>query len=231
MWGNMVGIFGDEDKTEQQITITYDTLFEILRKEKVQEDLQKLHEGFFQDVVTYLVEKKAFLQQKKEQSSLFEQEEHDKTVRQLDNIRRLLKELYERREKKIITMSLNRSRFKDSVIDTSSLLPEERMLYDTISALLSQQRGDVLHALLQGQIPQQLNAFTGPASPIQAVSPQPGIPAQPTRLLRFLTAVPAFMGEDMQEYGPFDEEDVAKLPKEIAEILVSKERAEEITEG
>jgi hypothetical protein len=39
------------------------------------------------------------------------------------------------------------------------------------------------------------------------------------------------MGIDMLEYGPYDEEDVSKLPGEIADLLIEKERAEEIREN
>jgi hypothetical protein len=35
----------------------------------------------------------------------------------------------------------------------------------------------------------------------------------------------------MREYGPYEEEEVAKLPSEIANLLIQKERAEEIKEG
>ena len=40
-----------------------------------------------------------------------------------------------------------------------------------------------------------------------------------------------FMGTDMREYGPYEEEDISKLPIEIADVLISKERAEEIREN
>jgi hypothetical protein len=48
--------------------------------------------------------------------------------------------------------------------------------------------------------------------------------------VRFIHAVPQFYGEDAELYGPFDEEDIACLPREIAELLISKERADEIKE-
>jgi hypothetical protein len=52
-----------------------------------------------------------------------------------------------------------------------------------------------------------------------------------SKLLRFLAPVPQFIGIDMREYGPYEEEEVAKLPSEIANLLIQKERAEEIKEG
>ena len=48
------------------------------------------------------------------------------------------------------------------------------------------------------------------------------------RLVRFLNAVPKFVGNDMNTYGPFDTEDVANLPEKVSEILIKNNRAEEI---
>ena len=40
--------------------------------------------------------------------------------------------------------------------------------------------------------------------------------------------MPKFVGRDLEVYGPFEEEDIANLPGEIADILILKNRAEEI---
>ena len=47
-------------------------------------------------------------------------------------------------------------------------------------------------------------------------------------LVRFIHAVPKFVGSDLAIYGPFDENDVASLPKDVSEILINKKRAEEV---
>jgi DNA replication initiation complex subunit (GINS family) len=44
--------------------------------------------------------------------------------------------------------------------------------------------------------------------------------------LRFVKAVPAVIGADMNTYGPFKVEDVASLPVENAKILVKQGFAE-----
>jgi len=49
-----------------------------------------------------------------------------------------------------------------------------------------------------------------------------------TRLGRFLNSVPKFVGKELEEYGPFAEEDIANLPVEIAEVLINKGKVEEI---
>jgi len=52
-----------------------------------------------------------------------------------------------------------------------------------------------------------------------------------TKLVRFLHPVPKFVGRELEVYGPFEREDIANLPKEIAEVLIIKGRAEEMTQS
>jgi len=48
------------------------------------------------------------------------------------------------------------------------------------------------------------------------------------RTVRFLNPMPRFLGPELEEYGPFDEEDIVSLPSRVVDVLVKKERAEEI---
>ncbi len=45
---------------------------------------------------------------------------------------------------------------------------------------------------------------------------------------KVLQSIPAFIGTDMKEYGPFEENDVCEIPEEVYNILVSKNIVEEI---
>src|SRR3989338_5020623 len=122
----------------QEVVITYETLFELLQREKERMDLQKLDPSFFNDVIGYIKDKKKILEAK--DSSVFAIDEKRKTERQLENIYKILKELYERREKKIISLALDRSRTKSNLIDTSSLLKEEKVIFDALSNLFDSYR-------------------------------------------------------------------------------------------
>jgi hypothetical protein len=48
------------------------------------------------------------------------------------------------------------------------------------------------------------------------------------KLIRFLHSVPQFIGDDLILYGPFENEDVASLPIDIANLLIKKNKAEGI---
>ncbi|MCK4521497.1 MAG: hypothetical protein KAU20_02905 [Nanoarchaeota archaeon] len=231
-------------ETDKEVTITYETLFELLRNEKNKDELQKLQDSFFEDVINYLKEKQNILNEKKDQENLFEADEKENVASQVKNIKKILKDLYEKREKKIISMALNKSRLKSSIMNLSPMLEEERLFYEMLISLLDSKREEILNNILNCKLPGQKE----PAGEKQAEEKQQPAksndedfksadsikqeaPKKEVKLVRFTNAVPKFVGKEMEEYGPFDEEDVASLPIEIANLLIEKERAEEIKEG
>src|SRR3989338_7289555 len=139
--------------TMENIKITLETLYDILRNEKKKEDLQKLESSFFFDVVAYLREKQALLEMKKEGENIFAAGEKEKLEYELRSIRRILKELYEKREKKILDIAMNKSRTGSDIIDTSSMLREEKEFYTMILHSLDHFRRGILLNLFRGELP------------------------------------------------------------------------------
>jgi DNA replication initiation complex subunit (GINS family) len=219
-----------------EINITYETLFDMLRKEKETLELQKLDEAFFKQVVEYLEEKSISL--KDEKTDLFSYDDKKKIEIQMNNIRKILKELYEKRESKTIDLALTKSRTKSDVIDTSALLEEEKRLFDSLVNLFDKFRNGVLLNILNGKEPQldeETNEIKSDEKLEESEDKDDSKSAnelrKDTKILRFLHAVPKFVGKEMEEYGPFEENDIANIPTEIADVLISKERAEEIKES
>lgn len=202
-----------------KINITYETLFDMLRNEKHREELQKLDDSFFEDLIEYLTDKKALIAQDRD-SELFSELEKEKTIKQLENIKKIVRELYERREKKILYMALISSR-TGSLLDDSALLKEEKQLFDALIEVLNNSRVGVLFKVLKAQRP-ELKPASKP-KPEELESPK-----KENTLVRFTHAVPKFLGKELEVYGPFEEEDIANLPFEIADVLIKKDRAEEI---
>lgn len=207
----------------QEVVITYETLFELLHREKERTDLQKMEPAFFSDVIGYIKDKKKILGAK---DSTFAQEERRKTERQLENIYKIIKEIYERREKKIILLALDKSRTKSNLIDTSSLLKEEKVVFEALSDLLDTYRDSILYSVLNEQMPFMQPIAKAPKEEFRPASEL----KKPTKLVRFISYMSKFVGPELEEYGPFDEEDIASLPFEVADVLISKGKAEEIKE-
>ena len=215
----------------ENIMITYETLFEILRKEKNREELQKLNETFFSDVLNYVQEKKRDFEQK-EQKSLFYDNEKERLLGDLKNIQMILREIYARREKKIVDMALNKSRTGSSIIDTKALLKEEQVMFNDLVEVLNRFRNGIMVNLLSGKLPEvqqhMICEDEGKKTKVYESSETPSLANSSTVTLRFLQPVPKFVGTELEVYGPYEEDEIASLPKEIADVLVAKERAEEI---
>ena len=209
----------------QEVVITYETLFELLKRERERPDLQRLEPAFFSDTISYIKDKKKILEAKSD--SVFAPEERKKTERQLENICKILKELYERREKKIINLALDKSRTQSNLIDTTSLLKEEKVFFDSATNLLDNYRNAILYAVLNEKMPfmKDLEEKKPSESFRSALELK-----KPTKIVRFTHKVPRFVGSELEEYGPYNEEDIGTLPPEIADVLINKGKAEEIIE-
>ena len=194
-----------------KVNVTYDSIFELLMREKSREELQTLSPDFFNHLVSYVAEKKKTADTKS--MDTFSLEEKKRAARQLQNVNQMLTELYERREKKVLNMSMIKSRTGADIVDTTPLLGEEKMLFDAIVAQLDYYRNCILHRVLNAE-----NADTG----------QKEIKAD-TKVVRFIHPVPKFVGKELEVYGPYVEEDIAGLPAEIADVLIEKRRAEEMS--
>lgn len=222
----MVGELQQQEQQQQVVNITYETLFDLLRVEKSREDIQELSPTFYHDVVVYLQQKVELLHKKEHESDLRAVDELRKLRVQLENIHKLIRDLYERRERKILDLTLNKSRTQSSAITPQHLLPEEVLFFEELQRVFDSTRQGVLLRLLQLQAPAlrytssvQVNS---PSPPDQREIPSLGI------LVCFLQPVPRFLGPSLETHGPFLENDVAYLPAVVAQLLIAKQRAERL---
>ena len=212
----------------KEVNITYETLFELLKREKDTADLQKLEPGFFDNFVEYLNEKKDMMNR---DDALFSYDEKKKVENQIDNARRLIKEIYERREKKILNIALIKSRTKSHVIDISSLLDNEKKFLGDIEKVLNAYRENIIYNVMEGNFISQIKHQEKEAKEEINAANDVEEETKSTKLVRFLYSVPKFVGTELEEYGPFAEEDIANLPAEIADLLIGKGKVEEIKES
>ena len=238
--------------------ITYETLYDLFRREKNKEEVQELSLVIYRDLLNYLREKQAYYDSCMAKSDIFSLSERDKTLQQLQNAKRLIKDLYERREKKIIELSVNKSRTNSNLINTQFLLPEEKALYEMLVHTLNMSREGVLIKLLALQQPSITGALhdilgmptARPETPHEELSHSPtSLQDTPTnahtvsptnpqslshtsgaKLLKFLTPIDQFLGEELEPYGPYSPEDKAYIPLLLAEILITTGKAKEIEE-
>ncbi len=220
-----------DDTDGSGVAITFERLFDIRRAEKdpLKRDLQKLPGSFFRDLFSYLQEKDSMLREARLKSDMFAAVESEKIDGQLKNARTLISDIYARREAKIVELALNRAKTRSAAIDTSHLLPEEQRLYDSlVSALLSAREG-LLDSVLSGQVPQSLARSA--AEDAMPSLQQSSSAASGKLQVRFLENVEPFIGKELEEYGPFEANEVADLPSDVAGILIKRGQAIEVLES
>ena len=200
--------------------ITYEALYDILRKEKSSVELQVLEQDFFEKVIRYLREKRDILESQRLKDSVFAPDSVKKTKKQVENIQKILKEIYERRESKIMQLAISCSRSGNKIADKSIFLKEEFHLFNEIFSKLGEFRQGIIQNLVEGR---EINLYIQPKRLKTEEEP-----SKEVIIVRFTGAVPKFLGTDLKEYGPFRAEDVANVPEKIGKVLVKTKRAEEI---
>tara|TARA_Y100000310_G_C20350748_1_gene654221 strand:- start:41 stop:658 length:618 start_codon:yes stop_codon:yes gene_type:complete len=199
----------------KEVIITYENLYEILRREKYRTELQKLDETFYKDVVKYLQEKRAILESQAKKDNIFASTELEKTQTQLKNVLKIIRELYEKRENKIVQFSLFTSRSKNPQ-DTSTMLPEEQQFYHALKDTFDNYRAGILRNLLENKLPE-----------IKKNQQKPLKIEEKTDSLHILILkdIPEFVGPDLEVYGPYTKDEKAKLPEMVAKLLIQTEQA------
>ncbi len=237
-----------------EIKITLESLYDLLRNEKKREDLQKLEGTFFIDVVSYLREKQALLESKQKSTELFAIGDREKLEYELRSIKRILKELYEKREKKILEIALNKSRTGSEIIDTGAMLAMEREFYHKVLRTLDDFRWGILQHLWRAELPnlpeqrklevemekkemgmgaekkeaEKKEIMPGPhltaSVPVAATTLSALLPSPPNKI-RITHAIPSFVWKDLKVYGPYEEGEEIEMFPEVAELMVKKGRA------
>jgi DNA replication factor GINS len=181
----------------------YTTLYQLWETEKEQLELQPLNRTFFQDLSQYVKTLREELQALDEKTwkteLLLEEQKRIKTLLADFTITRF--------QKMLDAVKAGRE------LTSNQLTTEEEYSYNALQ-LIWKHLQTVITDILRGRSPK---------------IPSDLSMKKPKRLLiRFLQAIPAIVGPDMKTYGPFNEEDVAYLPTENAEVLIKRNIAIEV---
>ncbi|MBI3032913.1 hypothetical protein HYY69_05535 [Candidatus Woesearchaeota archaeon] len=202
---------------KREINITYETLFDLLVREKNRDELQKLSESYFNDVNVYLREKERALDTV---NNTVSKDDLKRVEQQLENAKRIIKELYDRREKKIVMMALNCTRVNETKSNTDTLLEHEKQLFSALIKLLIQVREGILTTTLEQQIG-KTNENVNEASKVLEQD------QQTTKRVRMNVQLSKFVDTNLQSYGPFESGEITTLPLKFANLLISAGKATE----
>jgi DNA replication initiation complex subunit (GINS family) len=186
--------------------MSFETLFEVLMRERNREELQRLEPGFFDDALTFILN----------EEGLVHPSNHTGFQR-VRNLRAMLRDLYSRREQKIIRLATMSSRGSTGQVDRAAMLEHEKELFLELSQILESTRKRRLEGAPKSR-PKARTSTQDDASP-----PKTG----GTELVSIVFTAPVgkFMDEALEPHGPFEAGDAAALPEPIARILIGKGQA------
>ena len=177
--------------------ITYDEIMKIRRLEKSATRLVKLEPDFYEKLEKFIAKELG----KTNGTVSVDQ------VREFENLKQAIVDIYNMRERKILSQALLASRSGNA--DTEHLTNMEKELYENLLLFLNRYRGNLrLYFEKEGEegeesTPEPLNNVT----------------------VTILEDVPSFVGEDMKEHGPFEKDQTIDLPNSVANLLITRELA------
>lgn len=164
--------------------LTDETIRKIFEEEKNSQGLTKLPDDFFEQISEYLDKKSKLIRDESDQWSL-------------DSIKRRLRSIFERRERKILNSSHG---FIDSGVGPENLTPEEAKFFESIVECIRSFGKEREQGFEKNH--------------------------EPLVLLTILQDVPRFVGMNLRNYGPFRKGDVATVPEPNANLMIEKGMAE-----
>jgi len=185
--------------------ITYNELYEALRKERYSEQLQPIPKKFINEVAAYLKDKKEIANKKDDTFS----DTILKTKKQFENSIAIFKELILRRKKKILELAFVAAETGISKRDFENMLAIEKECFESI--MKSLERGDKqINEILKG-------------TENDKNQPQ-------NKMIVFIEDTAEFLDLEGNKLGPFKKGDIANISEEIANILLIDKKAEAIEE-
>jgi len=184
--------------------ITYNDLYDALRKERYSEQLQPLPKNFIKEVGIYLKEKKE-ISEKNEEDFM---DTIIKTKKQFENSIAIFKELMLRRKKKILELAFVAAETGISKRDFDNMLAIEKEVFEGIMKSLESGDKKISEILKNNEEEKPKN-----------------------KMIVFIEDIGELVSLDGSTLGPFKKGDVANIPEEIANILLIEKKAESVEDN
>ena len=184
--------------------ITYNELYDALRKERYSERLQPIPKRFVNEVSAYLKDKKEIANKKDDEFS----DTIQKTKKQFENSIAIFKELILRRKKKILELAFIAAETGISKRDFENMLAIEKECFDGIMKSLEKSDKEI-NKLLKGAEEEEKTS---------------------NKMIVFIENTEGFLDLEGNTLGPFKKGDIANIAEEVANILIIDKKAEGIEE-
>jgi DNA replication initiation complex subunit (GINS family) len=191
--------------------ISFRRITRIYREESSKRSLTPLEPNFFEKLNLYLDDLDSRLKEQRDKeggssTATLTRDEYQKACRKRDQVFRL-------RSRKVANLAASRA--SGASVDLDPLTSPEIAMFEAIVELITSSRGRIYG--------------TGKPEPVCEVPTQDTPATSNNMVIRVLEDIPPFAGVE----GNYDlkKEDVASLPRKVAEILVKQGKAQEIQVG
>ncbi len=181
--------------------ITYNDIYESLRKERYSEQLQPITKNFVSEVSQYISEKKKLSENQNDSFS----DEASKLKKQLENTVSIFKELMLLRKKKLLGLVFVASETGISKRDFDNMLDFEKEMFDKIMENVEQAEKKLSNQFNNKEIIQNENQM---------------------KMILFTQDLEEFVDFQGNQLGPFKKGEIANLDQKIADILIDDKKAE-----
>jgi len=187
--------------------LTYNDIYEILRKEKYSETLQALPKGFIEEFSQYIADRR---DHNPAGEDLFA-DSVAKSKKQLENSISLFKELILRRKKKLLSLVFVAAETGILKRDYETMLPFEKETFEKLIKAFEDGDKDLTKMLQNGGK--------------QSAS------LDPFKMILFTQPVEQFVDMSGKAIGPFNVGQLVNMDSGVGEILVSSGKASFVDEG
>jgi len=150
---------------------------------------------------------------------------------EVENAKKLLEDIINRRERKIVLAALRTIR---GDLPPTNLNSEERKFFDEIVTILKSFKNNMDEKFKDYAdiVEEKVEEVKKDLKELKKEEKVENVFVKPTDKLvvKALTDMPRFVGSDLKPYGPLKTGDVITLPKEIGKVLISRKVAENILE-
>lgn len=175
--------------------LDYDELRRIHRLEKNTSKLVEVDEDFISSLENFVEdEKKKYLDSLKNFSS--------SQAREFTNLKRIIDDIFQMREKKILNKALISAHTKD--YDDTNMSVEEKEIFKKIYKILITHRE--IFSNLFGESEKEITDLVN---------------------VMILQDIPTSVGTDMKEYGPYSQGQEVKLPQKVSRMFITRKMAKE----
>ncbi len=187
--------------------ITYSELRKFQRLERESQALQDLGEDFLEKVKEFIREKKSMI---KEGEDPFVKEMNERIREELRNALKVIDDIMLTRERKVVVHALLSSKKDKATYNLSNMLEHEKKLFFSVLEAVKRARQEFKDSISSSQEKRE------------KVKKETSFGK---KMVRILENIPSFTWRD-RTYGPFKREDIANLEEELAELLISRGKAE-----